>query len=336
MKPATLDTSSTADREIVLSRVYDAPRELVWKAWAEAEHRAQWWGPAGFTLTTQRNDFRPGGDWRYIMHGPDGHDYLNRINYLEIIEHERLSYQHGGDVEGEAVNFHVTVTFEPLGEAGKQTRLTMRSTFASAEARDFVIRNYNALEGGKQHLQRLGEHLHDLQNATANQADGDDKPFVISRFFAAAPEQMWEVWTTQAHLQQWFGPKGFTIPQCSLDLREGGAFHYCMRGPGGHEMWGRWIFREIDRPKRLVFVSSFADAQGNLIREPSHRDWPLEMLATVTFAEHAGINRGTVVTVQWTALNATPAERRTFADNHDSMRQGWTGTFEQLAAFLAR
>src|SRR5215471_614497 len=140
----TTKTASTADREIVITRVFDAPRELVWEAWTDPKHVPQWWGPRGFTTTTNKMDVKPGGTWRFVMHGPDGRDYQNKITYLEVKKPERLVYKHGdaenGAAEGlEPVNFEVTVTFEAQGD---RTRLTMRSVFPSAKAREFVVKTY--------------------------------------------------------------------------------------------------------------------------------------------------------------------------------------------------
>ena len=103
--------------------------------------------------------------------------------------------------------------------------------------------------------------------------------------------------------------------------------------PDGKEMWGRWVYREIVKPERLLFVASFSDEKGGLTRHPLAPSWPLEMLSTITFAEQGG---KTAVTVRWAAINATEAERKTFEAGQDSMQQGWSGTFEQLTACLAK
>jgi uncharacterized protein YndB with AHSA1/START domain len=152
---AAESNESTADREVVITRVIDVPRELVFDAWTDPEHIGEWWGPRGFTITTHEMDVRPGGLWRFMMHGPDGVDYPNRIEYLEIERPARLVFDHGGEVKGES-DFHVTVTFEE--ESGK-TRLTMRSLFATAAERDKVVREYGAIEGGNQTIDRLVEYL---------------------------------------------------------------------------------------------------------------------------------------------------------------------------------
>jgi uncharacterized protein YndB with AHSA1/START domain len=138
------------------TRVIDAPRELVFAAWTDPEHLSQWWGPDGFTTTTSAFDMRPGGVWRFVMHGPDGRDYENRITFDEIVEPERIVYHHGGGDDVEPVLFTTTVTFEDLG--GK-TRLTMRGVFPSAEERDRVIKDYGADKGLAQTMARLAQYL---------------------------------------------------------------------------------------------------------------------------------------------------------------------------------
>ena len=144
------------DREIAATRIFDAPRELVWKVWTDPEHVGKWWGPNGFTTTTHSMEVKPGGVWRYVMHGPDGRDYRNKVTYVEVTEPERLVYEHGTDKDTEPVNHHVTVTFR---DEGGRTRVDMRMVFASAEARTHVIETYGAFEGLKQHLGRLEAYL---------------------------------------------------------------------------------------------------------------------------------------------------------------------------------
>jgi uncharacterized protein YndB with AHSA1/START domain len=144
------------EREIVFTRILHAPRELVFKAWTDPKHVAQWWGPNGFTNTISEMDVKPGGVWRFIMHGPDGVDYPNKIVYEEVVKPERLVYAHGGDEENDPGQFQVTVT---LDDQGNKTQLTMRMLFVSKEERDKVVREYGAVEGGNQTLNRLEEHL---------------------------------------------------------------------------------------------------------------------------------------------------------------------------------
>jgi len=151
-----LDLDSDA-RSIIGTRVYDAPRELVFAAFTDPKHLAQWWGPNGFTTTTHSFDFRPGGVWRFVMHGPDGRDYQNRVTYDEIVPPERLVYHHGGGEDVEPVQFSQTLTFEDLGNS--KTRLTWHGRFPSAEERARVIKEYRADQGLVQTMARLAEYV---------------------------------------------------------------------------------------------------------------------------------------------------------------------------------
>ncbi len=144
-------------KAIITIRVIDAPRDLVFSVWSDAKHLAQWWGPNGFTTTTHSFDFRPGGTWRFVMHGPDGRDYDNRITYDEIVKPERLVYHHGGGDDVEPVQFRTTVTFDDIG--GTQTRLTLHAVFPSAAERDRVIKEYGADKGAVQTLSRLADYV---------------------------------------------------------------------------------------------------------------------------------------------------------------------------------
>ena len=114
--------SATADREIVITRVINAPRALVFEAWTKPEHIGNWRGPRGFTTTTHSMDVRPGGEWRFVMPGPVGTDYKNRIVYLEVDEPERLVYDHFGEEGDEKEKFQTTVTFLDGGTRGGYAR----------------------------------------------------------------------------------------------------------------------------------------------------------------------------------------------------------------------
>lgn len=147
-----------AGREIVTTRTIDARRELVFGAWTDPMHVGQWWGPDGFTTTAHEIDIRPGGVWEFTMHGPDGVDYPNRIVFEEIAPPERLVYAHG-EAAGDPSQFRSTVTFTALGE---RTLLTMRSEFVTVAMRDQCIQDHGAIEGGRQHLARLGGYVRAL------------------------------------------------------------------------------------------------------------------------------------------------------------------------------
>lgn len=303
------------DRMIVTTRIFDAPRALVFDAFTNPEHLARWWGPNGFRTTTSQFDFREGGVWRFVMHGPDGRDYQNCISYHEIKPPERLAYHHGDGGEVESIFFENAFTFEDLGG---RTRLTMEATFPSVEARDRVIREHQADEGGRQTLGRLAEFL-------------EPYVFTITRRLNAPRELVWKLWTDEKHLARWWGPKGFEWLSGSIDLRPGGVFHYGMKSPAGAEMWGRFVFHEVVAPERLTYVNSFSDPEGGITRAPFFADWPLEVFNEMTLKEDGD---GTIVTLRGAPIHANAAERERYLGHHKSMEQGFGGSFAQLEAYL--
>jgi uncharacterized protein YndB with AHSA1/START domain len=306
----------STDREIVATRVFDAPRDLVFQMWTDPKHISNWYGPRGFTTITHEMDVRPGGVWRHVMRGPDGTEYPNEIVYVEVVQPERLVYDHASPPR-----FQTTVTFV---DQGGKTKVTAHMVFESAALRNKVATEHRAVEGLYQTLERLGEELHRMSE-TAEQ-------FQITRVFDAPRDLVWQVFTQPEHLMHWWGPKGFTMVTCKVDLRPGGVFHYCMRAPNGQDGWGKWIYREIAAPERLVTVVSFTDAEGNLLRHPMSPTWPLEMLHTMILTERDG---KTTLTAYAVPTNATEEERKTFRAAYGSREQGFTGTLDQLEAYLA-
>ncbi|TAL69870.1 MAG: SRPBCC domain-containing protein [Bacteroidetes bacterium] len=155
--------------------------------------------------------------------------------------------------------------------------------------------------------------------------------FKVSRLINAPLELVWKVWTKPEHLNRWWGPKGYTMLTNKLDLKPGGIFHYKMKSPDGQIMWGKFVFREIIELEKLVFVVSFSDEFGNILRHPLSMTWPLEVLSAVSFTEKEG---KTLLSISGIPINATKEEEKTFADGLESMNQGWKGTFEQLEEYL--
>jgi uncharacterized protein YndB with AHSA1/START domain len=174
---------------------------------------------------------------------------------------------------------------------------------------------------------------------TKNNATNDfptnvgERDLVITRTFDAPRELVFKAWTDPEHLQHWWGPKGFTFGVAKFDFRPGGIFHYSMRSPDGHEMWGKFVYREIVAPEKIVFVNSFSDEKGNITRAPFSPTWPLEILNTLTLSENDG---KTTLTLRGGPINATEEEHRTFEARFESIKQGFGGTFDQLADYLAR
>jgi uncharacterized protein YndB with AHSA1/START domain len=155
--PITTDPTTWAlDREIVLVRVLDAPRDAVFAAWTDADVFCQWFGPDGYTCTVHEMDVRPGGRARFDMRSGDGTVYTNRFHYLEIVSGQRLVMDHGSDVDDDPARFRVTITFDE--QADGKTVLTLRQLHPTVEQRDAGI-GFGAVELGLQTLQKLARQL---------------------------------------------------------------------------------------------------------------------------------------------------------------------------------
>src|SRR4051794_6251790 len=150
--------SATADREIVVSRFIDAPRELVFEAFTEVRHLSLWWGPQGFTTTTRAFEFRVGGEWDFVMHGPDGTDYQEWITWTEIVPPETIAMLHG-ESRDDPNAFESVLTFTSEGAA---TRIEMRTVFPTQELRDEAVEKYHAIEGGQQTLGNLAAYVPEI------------------------------------------------------------------------------------------------------------------------------------------------------------------------------
>jgi uncharacterized protein YndB with AHSA1/START domain len=152
------DEQATADREIVITRVIDAPRELVFEAFTEVRHLSRWWGPEGFTTTTRSFEFRVGGEWDFVLHGPDGTDYQEFISWTEIVPPEVIALLHG-EFRGDPNAFESLLTFATEGGA---TRIEMRTVFPTQELRDEAVEKFHAIEGGRQTLSHLAAYVAEL------------------------------------------------------------------------------------------------------------------------------------------------------------------------------
>ncbi|MBM9499184.1 SRPBCC domain-containing protein [Leptospira sp. 201903071] len=157
--------------------------------------------------------------------------------------------------------------------------------------------------------------------------------FTYSRTFDAPRKLVWKAWTEPARLAEWWGPKGLTMGVTSLDLKPGGLFHYSMKTPDGQIMWGRFVYKEISPPEKLIYVVSFSDENAGMVRHPMAEGWPLEMLNTVTFTEEKG---KTIINLKGSPINATAEEIKIFGDNFPSMNQGFAGTLDQLETYLSK
>lgn len=326
------NANTHSDRDLLIERLVNAPRERVWDVWVSPEHLDHWWGPNGFRTSTVSWDFKPGGQWRFVMHGPDGRDYKNLITFKRIDPQELIAYDHRDDDEdlaaaGKATAFETTVTF---AKQGRKTLVSLHILFPTHEERERIVKEFGAIEGGKQTLGRLAAYAEekDAQTAAANIV-----PFTIERTFNAPRQLVWDAHTRAESLEQWWGPKGCKLGVKALEFKPGGLFHYVMRYSTGNEMWGRFFYRDLQEPERMVYLSSFSNEGGGIARAPFGA-LPFELLNTVTLREHGGKTTLAIHTVPFGAN----AEEIAFFDNlrdTKSLQQGFTGTLDQLEVYLA-
>jgi uncharacterized protein YndB with AHSA1/START domain len=297
-----MSAEAQADREIVAVRAVDAPPEAVWRAWTEAEHLARWWGPNGFSNTFDAFDPRPGAEWRFTMHGPDGKDYKNRSVFVAVAPPERIVFDH---LSGHL--FRLTATFD---DAAGKTRVTFRQTFETA-AECAKVKGF-AVDANEQNLDRLEA---EVKRMADEEAGTEPVAVVLDRVIDAPRERVYEAWTTPEAMQRWFAPKPFELVVRQLDFRPGGRFRMAMRGPDGSDFPFTGRYREIVAPERLAWTGEFATG-------------PAEQIGTVVTFEAQG--RKTRVHVRQTFHVVTPEIRHAVA----GANEGWTMTLDQLAAHV--
>ncbi|MFO7544381.1 MAG: SRPBCC domain-containing protein [Trueperaceae bacterium] len=286
------------DRELVISRLFDAPRDLVFEAYTNVDAKSQWWGPHGFTTTTHAADVRPGGEWRFTMHGPDGTDFPNRIVFREIAAPERLVYDHDDDGEARGVEvrtrFVAEIDFE---ERGNQTLLTLRQRWPSAEVLAKKEATFGALAGGQQTLQRLAHHLARIApdrvappRRVTTVAFASDRELVVMRPFAARPQELFDAFVTPEAFARWWRPNGVENVACELDPRPGGAWSLVQRGADGVEHLLSGEYREVVPAERLVMTWRVAEAgrDGEARRDGEAGRDHEGLRLSVTFTKVAG------------------------------------------------
>ena len=306
--------TTPSDRELVITRTFDAPRSVVFDAWTNCVHVPQWMlGPDGWTMPVCEVDLRPGGAWHFVWRGADGKNMEMRGVYKEIARPERLvSTESWGGEWPETLN---TLT---LSEQDGKTTITETVRYASKDVRDKALQS-GMKEGVEQSFNRL---------ATLVQRIAVSPDIEIVRLLDAPQKLVFKAWTEPERLKQWWGPNGWTLPHCTVDLRPGGAMHFCMRSPDGQDTWGKGVYREVVEPERVAMLDSFADKDGNVVDPATYGmpNWPKEALITATFTEQGNKTKFTLRHAAGTA----PATDR------DNCRVGWSESFDRLAGYLTQ
>ncbi|HEY4372315.1 MAG TPA: SRPBCC domain-containing protein [Burkholderiales bacterium] len=326
--------ASQNDRHVTITRLVNAPRELVFAAWSERRHVEQWWRPKALTeVHLDTMDFRVGGLLRFRMLAPNGAKIESRIVYREITPGARLSYDEQCEMDGRL--FHQarhTITFADEGAA---TRLTLEGELFLVPDRDpsftleFMREGWE--EGWNDNLDLLEAYL---PRASFVSSPGSD--LVLSRQIAAPRELVFAAFTDAKQLAQWWGPKIMTNPVCESDARVGGVWNVTMRAPDGIDYPVHGVFEEVVPPARLVMridLSAHPQAWHDTIRKfrvehgeaPDAPEGPLTLI--ITLEKRDGGTWLTVVDRFHSAI-----ERNAHRDL--GAVQGWSESMDRLAALL--
>jgi uncharacterized protein YndB with AHSA1/START domain len=313
----------TTGREIATTRIFNAPREMLWCAMTNPLHLVNWWGPHGFTTTVEEMDVRPGGAWNLTMHGPDGAEYPNRSVFTEVVEPEKIVFVHGGARKGGGpdANFVGTWLFEKIDE--ERTRVTVRMVFETPEERDLVAKEYGAVEGLGQTLSRLEEGLQSSDH-------------LIARVFDAPRARLWKMFTDPVHLARWWGPCKLETIIEQLDPRVGGRYKFVMQAPDGTRYPMKGVYREVVEPEKLVYSVDVSEhppewhaAILKNLPPGTARDSVGELSTTIIFTE---LGTRTRVTIRSTFESS--ALRNAFT--RIGMTKGWSQSLDKLAEQLAK
>ena len=308
----TTPTKPSTDLELVITRIFDAPRDLVWNVWTDRAHARHWMGPRGFSAPHLEQDARVGGRWRLCLRpdamGPNGGgvDLWQGGTFCEITAPERIVFTFAWDRPDSARGYESTITVV-LEEQDGKTKLTFRQAFfESVEQRDGHRLGWNSS------FDRLADYA---------LAQAMRPPVVLVRTFDAPRALVWQAWTDPQRMAQWWGPKGFTNPTCEMDVRPGGKIYIDMTGPDGTSYPMGGMFHEVVALERLVFTATAFDRGDGL---PDLVD-----INTITFAERDG---KTTVTVHARVIRAT----RAIADALSGMEAGWSQSLDRLDDLVAR
>ncbi len=250
--------SDVADRELVLVRVFNAPRELVWKAWTDPKRLAQWWGPTHFTNPVCEVDARPGGKWRIVMRGPDGAEFPHGGEYIEVTPPSKLVMTNS--LEGAFQPFGPstwTVTFD---EVDGKTTLTTRVLCATPTDRETM--EHMGWRGGYgmslDKLAALFGRTNPAETLTIDAPAGEGV-IRVTRWFNAPRELVWKVTTEAEHFKNWWGPRKYKNQIHEMDVRVGGRYRIDQIGENGevHPFHGEYL--KIEAPHRLVMTQGYAD-----------------------------------------------------------------------------
>jgi uncharacterized protein YndB with AHSA1/START domain len=247
---ANVTGTSIKPEPLVISRVFHAPRKLVFQAWSSAEHMKRWFSPEGYSVPEAEVDFRPGGVCAICMRSPDGHDFWSRGEYVEISPPDRLVFTTGISVENsQKFTAHTTVTFE---DAGPLTRRTVRQAYEVFDE-SFLFAVKGAPEGWRTTLDKLEREVARISMSGAPAAA--HATFSIERTFSASPAKVFHALSDPAAKERWFaGGDGYTVLEREMDVRPGGRERAKGRWDSGMVSTFEAIYFDVVPNRRLVYA----------------------------------------------------------------------------------
>ena len=260
--------------DLTITRIFDAPRDLVWKAWALPDLVMRWWGPEGFTCPVAEVDLRVGGKYLYVMRSPEGKDFWSTGVYREIVPQKRIvATDSFADEKGNVVSASyygmtgewpsellVTITFE---EQKGKTKFTLRHEGISiGEMIDLTKAGWN---GSFDKLEKVLAEEKTRRAKTILVAVPGKQEASITRIFNAPRERVFGAYTDPKQMTQWWGPRRFTITIDTMDVRPGGVWRILNRDTEGNEFAFHGVYHEVSKPSRLVYTFEFEGMPGHVI-----------------------------------------------------------------------
>ena len=312
----------TSPQDLSITRIFDAPRELVWKAWTEPEHLKKWWGPKHFTAPVIKNDLRVGGKYLYCMHGPDGRDYWSTGVYREIVPLERLAVTDSfADKKGKVVpasqygmigdwpiELVVTMTLEDLH--GKTKMILHHSGIPEGMMRDLTR------TGWSESFDKLAESIV-AGDRTRIIAEPGKQEVVITRVFDAPRDLVFLTLLDRSLVAHWWGPGRFTTIVDKMDARPGGSWRFINRDAAGIDFAFHGVYHDILAPERIVDTFEFEGMPGHV------------SLETCTLEDVNGRTRLTVRSVYQSVQDRDSALS-------SGMEEGVIETYDRLAGLLGK
>ncbi len=260
---------------LVIERVFDAPRDLVWKAWTDPARLSRWWGPAGFTMQVARLDLRSGGIFHYGMKSATGQMMWGKFVYHDVSAPERMVFisstsDEAGNTARNPFNpawpLQVINTLTLTEEDGK-TKLTLRGGPYEAtdnERQSFAENTGNVQRGFKGTFDQLENYL---AKQTVFTILPGKQEILITRVFDAPRERVFKLYTDPARIGEWWGPAIYRTTVDEMEPRAGGRWRYVQQGSDGVTHGFHGVYHECLSPERLVFTFEYEGVPGHVILE---------------------------------------------------------------------